>query len=262
MDLALMLAKSGLEAHHKSIEIISNNLANANTTAFKRNRPEFEELPYQEIKQPGAPITQDVNSTSGVMIGTGTKLANNKKIFIEGSQIQTGNQLDVMIAGRGFLKVQSPDGSTFAYTRAGNLTKNDQNQLMTVNGYIVQPVITVPQDAGPISIAEDGTVSVQEPGTTTLQQIGQLTLTDFINPDGLEPIGGNLYLPTTSSGAGTDGTPAADGYGAIKQGVLESSNVNVVEEMVNLIEAQRAFEVTSKAVSAVDNMLQYLVRET
>ena len=265
MDLALAIAKSGLDAHHKNIEIISNNLANANTTAFKRSRPEFEELPYEVVKQPGSPTSENTNSTSGLVMGTGTKLANNKKIFTDGSLIQTDNQLDVAIQGRGFLKVQLPNGTDFAYTRTGTLQTNAEGQLITPAGYVVQPPITIPTTGvSRVEITEDGIVNVYtaNSATNTPQQVGQIELTDFINADGLQPLGENLYQVSVSSGPGTQGTPGLEGYGIIKQGALEGSNVNVVEEMVNLIEAQRAFEVTSKAVSAVDNMMQNLTRET
>lgn len=262
MDMALMIAKSGLDAHHKNIEIISNNLANANTTAFKKNRAEFEDLPYEIIKQAGSPISQDTDSASGLVIGTGTKVANNKKIFTDGSQIQTDNPLDIAIRGRGFLKVQLPNGGDYAYTRAGTLQVNAQGQVTLPNGYIVQPSLTIPEGTRHVSISKDGIVSAISGDSNTEQQIGQLQLSDFVNPDGLQPIGENLYLQTTASGTATDGNPMSNGLGTIYQGALEGSNVNVVEEMVNLIEAQRAFEVTSKAVSAVDNMLQLLDRET
>lgn len=261
MDMALLIAKSGLDAHHKNIEVISNNLANANTTAFKRNRAQFEDLPYQVVTQAGTPITQNINSPGGLVVGTGTKLSNNKKIFSDGSLIQTDNALDVAIKGRGFLKLQLPNG-TFAFTRDGNLQLNDQGQITLSNGYIVQPPIQVPEGTQNISISKDGIVSIIAGDTNEPQQIGQLELSDFVNTDGLQPIGENLYLATISSGNETTGIPMNNGMGSISQGTLEGSNVNVVEEMVNLIEAQRAFEVTSKAVSAVDSMLQNLSRET
>lgn len=259
MDMALLIAKSGLDAHHKSIEVISNNLANANTTGFKKNRPEFEDLPYQVINQTGSPVTQDINSPGGLVIGTGTRMSANKKIFTQGSFIQTDNATDIAIQGRGFLKVQLPNGN-YAYTRDGKLSVNQQGQLTMSNGYIIQPPITIPTGVGQLMIGKDGTVNASAQDGS-IQQLGQLTLTDFINPDGLDPQGENLYIQTVASGTGTDNTPMSNGVGSINQGQLEGSNVNVVEEMVNLIEAQRSFEVTSKAVSAVDNMLQQLVRE-
>lgn len=260
MDQALTIARSGLEAQHKHIEIISNNLANANTTAFKRNRAEFTDLPYQIIQQPGAPIVEGDNAISGLVQGTGTKLAGNKKIFQDGTQIQTNNALDLQIVGRGFFQVQMPNGSQMAYTRAGNFTLNQQMQLTTQDGYVVQPPLTIPQGYTNISISEDGIVSATVSGTIT--QVGQLQTADFLNTDGLQPIGDNLYLETLSSGAAVLGTPTQNSYGKLLQGSLEGSNVNVVQEMVDLIEAQRAFEVTSKAVSTVDSMLSNLTRTT
>lgn len=261
MDSALWTAKSGLEAHHKNIGIISNNLANANTIGFKKNRPEFQDLAYQIIKQPGAATTEVTNSPSGIVIGTGVKLAENKKIFSEGSLIQTDNSLDLAVSGRGFLKVQIPNQSDFAYTRAGSLQVNELGQLVLPNGYLIEPQITIPQGSQKISISEDGVVSVSVVGNTTPEQIGTIELSDFINPGGLQPVGDNLYKETVASGNPTNGNPSSEGFGRLQQGSLESSNVNIVEEMVNLIEAQRSFEVTSKAVSAIDNMLQNLARE-
>lgn len=258
MDLALMIAKSGLDAHHKNIEVISNNLANANTPAFKKSRAEFQDLPYQVINQPGAPTTVDINNPSGLLIGTGSKMSSSKKVFIDGAQIPTNNALDIAISGRGFFQVALPNGSEFAYTRSGNFSTNEQGQLTTTDGYPIQPPVNIPIGTQQISIGEDGVVSVTSATSSTQQQVGQLQLADFINPDGLQPIGQNLYLATTSSGQPTLGNPDQNGLGSLIQGSLEGSNVNVVEEMVNLIEAQRAFEVTSKAVSAVDSMLQRL----
>ena len=260
MDMALLIAKSGLDAHHKTIEVISNNLANAETTGFKKNRPEFQDLPYQVITQTGAAITQDTNSPGGLVIGTGVKMSANKKIYSQGTPIQTDNPLNVNINGRGFLKVQLPNGN-YAYTRDGGLSINEQGQITTSNGYVVQPPMTVPQGSGPLNITKDGMVSVQS-ADGTLTQLGQLSLSDFINPDGLDPQGENLFFSTVASGTAVDGTPTQNGLGQIVQNQIEGSNVNVVEEMVNLIEAQRSFEVTSKAVSAVDGMLQTLSRET
>lgn len=262
MDLALAIARSGLEAQHENIEIISNNLANANTTAFKKSRASFEDLPYVVEKQPGSPTSQETNSVSGFLMGTGTKIVGNAKVYSDGSLIQTHKPTDIAIQGRGFLQVQLPNGAGNAYTRAGALTTDESGQLTTNNGYVIQPPITIPQNSVYLNIDEGGAVSVVTSGSTSAQQIGQLQLADFINPDGLEPIGGNLYLETASSGANTLGNPNQNGYGKIFQNALESSNVNVVEEMVNLIEAQRAFEVTSKAVSAVDSMMQTLSART
>jgi flagellar basal-body rod protein FlgG len=263
MDLALAIARSGLEAHHKSIEVISNNLANASTTAFKKNRAEFVDLPYQVEQLPGSSTSQDTSTVSGLMVGTGVKMTNNKKVFLEGSFMQTSQPLDVAIHGRGFFQIQLPNGSDFAYTRSGNFQMNAQGQIVTTEGYVVQPAISLPTTGvTDVQISGDGKVTVSIAGSSTPTQVGQLNVTDFVNPDGLQPIGDNMYLASESSGTGTSSTPGQNGIGLIKQGTLESSNVNVVEEMVNLIEAQRAFEVTSKAVSAIDNMMQHLNQET
>ncbi len=262
MDLALAIAQSGLEAQHKNLEIISNNLANANTPAYKKSRAEFEDLPYVIHQQPGVQTTQETKSPNGFMMGTGTKLVGNSKIYTNGSLIQTQRALDVAIQGRGFFQVQLPNGNGFAYTRAGHFEVNDQGQVTLPNGDVLQPPITLPNQYTNLTISQDGIVSVVTPGSNTPQQLAQLQLADFINPDGLQPIGENLYLSTASSGTEVLGTPDNSGYGLLTQGSLESSNVNVVEEMVNLIEAQRAFEVTSKAVSAVDNMMGNLTRTT
>lgn len=261
MDLALWVAKSGLEAHHKNIAVISNNLANASTPGFKKNRPEFEDLAYQVMVQPGSASTDQTTIPGGVLLGTGVRLADNKKIFSQGPSQQTDSPLDIAIQGRGFLKIQLPNDSEYAYTRTGSLQLNEQGQLVLHNGYIVQPALTVPPGVQNISISQDGIVSVMT-STGTSEQIGQLELVDFVNPSGLEAKGENLYKETLASGNPVSGIPSQQGYGSIHQNQLEASNVNVVEEMVNLIEAQRAFEMTSKVVSAIDSMYQKLDRET
>lgn len=262
MELALSIAKSGLEAQHQNLEVISHNLANISTTGFKRSRASFQDLPYLVLKQPGTPTSADTNSPNGLLIGTGTKMIGNSKIYSDGTPIKTDAPLDIQIQGRGFFEVQLPNGSGMAYTRAGHFTLNESGQVTDEKGHILQPVITIPQGTSNISISEDGIVSGVAAGASVSSQIGQIQIADFINPDGLQPIGDNLYLPSISSGTVVLGTPTTNGYGTLHQGFLEGSNVNVVEEMVNLIEAQRGFEVTSKAVSAVDNMMQDLNRET
>lgn len=261
MDMALWTARSGLTANHDNLAIISNNLANANTAGFKKNRPDFEDLVYQVQRAPGAPTSSETNSPNGIVLGTGVRIADNKKIFTEGSMMQTDNALDVAINGRGFFQVQIPGQSEMAYTRAGSFQLNETGQLVTSNGYVIQPPISIPPGAQKISISKDGIVSATVAGNV-MEQAGQLELNDFINPSGLLAIGDNLYLQTVSSGAPTQGKPSLEGYGALSQGSLESSNVNVVEEMVNLIEAQRTFEMNSKAVAACDNMLHDLITET
>ncbi len=261
MDLALWSAKSGLEAQHKNIATISNNLANASTVGFKKDRLEFADLPYQVIKQPGAMTTDETKSSTGLMLGTGVRVAASKKIFTQGPALLTDNKLDVAVEGRGFFKIELPETGEFAYTRTGTFHSNEQGQLVLHNGYVVQPAVTIPEGTQNIEISENGIINITS-SEGTPEEIGRLELVDFINPSGLQPQGDNLYKETLSSGQPIEGSPLQDGLGKIRQGQLEASNVNVVEEMVNLIEAQRAFEMTSKVVSAVDNMYQKLDRET
>lgn len=261
MDLALWVARSGLEAHHKNIAIISNNLANASTAGFKRNRPEFTDLGYQMVIQPGSSSTDITQIPGGILLGTGVRLADNRKVFAQGAALQTDAPLDIAIEGRGFFQVQLPNQSQYAYTRTGSLQLNSQGQLVFQNGYLLQPPITIPQGVQNISISEDGYVNVIN-NTGTSEQVGQIEMADFINPTGLQAEGENLYLETLSSGPAIVGPPSQNGFGLLRQNQLEASNVNVVEEMVNLIEAQRAFEMTSKVVSAIDGMYQKLDRET
>lgn len=258
MDPVLWSAKTNLDAHHQAMAVISNNLANASTTAFKKNRPQFEDLGYQNIVQPGSATSGETNANSGIMIGTGVRLADTTKIFMDGSQTQTGNSLDLAISGRGFFQIQVPNTSEYAYSRAGNFQLNAQGQLVLPNGYLLQPPITIPTGAQKISISHDGIVSVVDAVSGQSTQVGQLTLTDFINPAGLEPMGENLYRATSSSGTPTAGTPATNGMGKLYQGALESSNVNVVEEMMAVIEEQRLFEMGTKVVAADEEMLKKL----
>lgn len=262
MDLALAIAKTGLEAQHENIEVISNNLANASTTAFKQSRATFADLPYQVTKLPGSAITQDVNSVGGLVMGTGSQLVNNTKVFTDGQATPSAGDLDVAITGRGFFEVELPNNAGMAFTRAGSFSTNEQGQLIDGNNYIIQPPITIPQGSSQINITSDGIVSAVPASGGAQQQLGQIQLADFMNDEGLQPIGGNLYLETISSGPATLANPQSNGFGKLTQHALEASNVNVVDEMVNLIEAQRAFEVTSKAVSAVDSMMDYLEKQT
>ena len=261
MDTALWAARSGLTANHENLAIISNNLANANTAGFKKNRAEFEDLAYQVVRASGSPTSETTNSPNGIVLGTGVRLADNKKIFTEGSITQTDGSLDVAINGRGFFQVQIPGQSDVAYTRSGSFQVNETGQLVTHSGYLIQPTITIPEGTQTISISTDGIVTATIAGNTT-QQVGQFEMVDFINPSGLSPVGENLYHQTVSSGTPTTGTPTQTGFGSLTQGALEASNVNVVEEMVNLIEAQRTFEMNSKAVGAIDSMLQTLNTQT
>jgi flagellar basal-body rod protein FlgG len=257
MNQALWVAKTGLEAQQTRMGVISNNLANVNTTGFKRDRAIFEDLVYQNVRQPGAQSTQNSQLPSGLMLGTGVQTVATEKLFTQGNIVQTGNSFDLAVTGRGLFQVTMPDGTT-AYTRDGSFQIDSQGQMVTANGYIVQPGITVPQGAQSLTVGSDGTVSAQIAGNAAPTQIGTLQLADFINTTGLQPIGNNLFLETASSGSPQAGTPGLNGLGTLQQGSVESSNVNVVEELVNMIETQRAYEMNSKAISTTASMLQYL----
>jgi flagellar basal-body rod protein FlgG len=257
MNQALWVAKTGLEAQQTRMGVITNNLANVNTTGFKRDRAIFEDLVYQNVRQPGAQSTQNSQLPSGLMLGTGVHTVATEKLFTQGNIVQTGNAFDMAVSGRGFFQVTMPDGTT-AYTRDGSFQIDSQGQMVTASGYVVQPGITVPQGAQNVTIGSDGTVSAQIAGNAALTQVGTLQLADFINNAGLQPIGNNLYLETAASGSPQPGTPGLNGLGTLNQGSVESSNVNVVEELVNMIETQRAYEMNSKAISTTASMLQYL----
>ena len=253
---ALWISKSGLDAQQTQVGVISNNLANVNTTGYKRSRPVFEDLLYQNMRQPGGQTSDATELPTGLMLGTGVRITATQKNFQAGTTVSTEAPLDMAINGRGFFQVQQPDGTT-AYTRDGNFTQDAQGRLVNSSGYLVQPNITLPNNTTQVTIGVDGTVSANIPGSSTPTNVGQITLADFVNSSGLEPIGNNLYRETVASGAPTITTPGSNGVGEILQSHLESSNVNVVEELVNLIEAQRAYEMNSKAISTVDGMLQY-----
>ncbi|MBB5876392.1 MULTISPECIES: flagellar basal-body rod protein FlgG [Xanthomonas] len=257
MNQALWVAKTGLDAQQTRMSVVSNNLANTNTTGFKRDRANFEDLLYQQVRQPGGASSSQTQLPSGLQIGTGVRVVATAKDFEQGSQQQTGRALDVMVNGRGFFEVQMPDGTT-AYTRDGSFQIDAQGQLVTNSGYAIQPGIQIPEGAQSVTIGNDGTVSVQVAGTAAALQVGSLTLTDFINPSGLQAKGQNLYVETAASGPATNGTPGLNGLGNIAQGALEGSNVNVVEELVSMIETQRAYEMNAKAISTTDSMLGYL----
>ena len=257
MNPALWIAKTGLEAQQMRMNVVSNNLANVNTTGFKRDRAVFEDLLYQNVRQPGAQSTQDTTLPSGLMIGTGVRTVSTEKLQSQGNLVQTNNSLDVAVQGRGMFQILMPDG-TLGYTRAGNFQMDAQGQLVTANGYPLQPGITIPSGAQSVTIGSDGTVTVKVPGQAAPTQVGSIQLADFVNPAGLQPIGENLFQETASSGAPQVGTPGLNGLGTLNQGSLESSNVNVVEELVNMIETQRAYEMNSKAISTSNQMLQYI----
>lgn len=254
---ALWAAKTGLDAQQTRMTVTSHNLANVNTSGFKKGRAVFEDLLYQNVKQVGGATSQDTQMPTGLSLGTGVRVVATEKTYTQGNLQQTDNALDVAIDGRGFLQILLPDG-TVGYTRDGSLQVNAQGQLVTSSGYQVQPAISIPDGAQTITIARDGTVSAQLAGQSAPQQVGTLQLVDFINPAGLQPRGQNLLSESAASGPPQTGTPGLNGLGFIEQGSLESSNVNVVEELVNMIETQRAYEMNSKAIATTDQMLEYV----
>lgn len=257
MDKALWIAKTGLDAQQTRMAITSNNLANVNTTGFKRGHASFEDLLYQNERQPGGSSSQQTQLPSGLMVGTGVRVVSTERSFQQGNLAQTGNALDIAINGRGFFQILMPDGTT-AYTRDGGFQIDSQGAIVTNSGYALQPAIQIPAGVQSISIGTDGVITAQVTGTVAPVQVGQLTITDFINPSGLQPRGENLYVETASSGSGQTGTPGVSGVGSLNQGALEGSNVNVVEELVSMIETQRAYEMNAKAISTTDQMLGYL----
>ena len=254
---ALWIAKTGLDAQQTRMSVISQNLANVNTTGYKRERAVFEDLIYQNIRQAGASSTEDTQLPSGLYLGTGVRPVATQKLHSQGNIVQTQNSLDMAVQGRGFFQVLHPDG-TFVYTRDGSFGLNADGQLVTQAGYAVEPAITVPENTSQLTIGSDGTVSALVAGDVEPTNLGQLTLAQFINATGLESIGDNLYRETAASGAPQIAIPGQDGAGTLLQGSLESSNVNVVEELVNMIETQRAYEMNSKAISSTDDMLAYV----
>jgi len=257
MEASLFVSKTGLDAQQTRMTTISNNLANVSTTGFKRDRAVFEDLLYQNIRQPGGTTGGDNQAPTGLMLGTGVRVVSTEKAHTQGSMMQTDNALDLALMGEGMFQILQPDG-TIAYTRDGSLKLSSLRQLVTSSGEPLQPTITIPEDAESISIGNDGTVTVQPYGNSEEVQVGEIQIARFLNYAGLEPIGRNLYRPTSASGEPVVATPGDAGAGSIMQGSLESSNVNVVEEMVNMIETQRAYEVNSKAISSVDSMLRFL----
>lgn len=260
MIRSLWIAKTGLESQQTNMDVISNNLANVNTTGFKRSRAVFEDLMYQTIRQPGAQVGAANQLPSGLQIGTGVRTVATERIHSQGNLKDTGNTMDIAIQGKGFLQVEMPDG-TFAYTRDGSLQVDQNGQLVTAGGYPIQPPINIPDNALTITIARDGTVSVTQPGATgTNVQIGQLQLSTFINPTGLQSAGENLYVETDASGFANFAQPGLDGAGLVLQQYTETSNVNVAEELVNMITTQRAYEMNSKAIQTSDQMLARLTQ--
>ncbi|MDE2304303.1 MAG: flagellar basal-body rod protein FlgG [Gammaproteobacteria bacterium] len=257
MDLALWAAKTGLDAQNTRMAVIANNLANVSTTGFKADRAAFQDLMYQNIQQVGAQSTQNTQYSTGLSLGTGVKLAATMKNYAQGSVLQTNGSLDVSITGLGFFQITMPDGS-IAYTRDGSFSLDSQGNVVNANGYPLSPAITIPANAQSISIGADGTVSVTAPGASKPTTVGQIQLATFMNVEGLQPEGNNLVVQSAASGAPQVGTPGTNGIGSIQQGSLETSNVNSVTELVNMIETQRAYEMNSKAINTTDQMLQFL----
>lgn len=261
MHPALWISKTGLDAAQTDVSVISNNLANASTVGFKKDRAIFEDLLYQNINQPGGRSSADTELPSGLMVGAGSKVVATQKAHTQGNMLTTENSLDMSVQGRGFFEILQPDGS-IAYTRNGQFTLDDTGQIVTPGaGFQLQPAITIPEDAQQITISQDGEVSVQVRGQAAPTIVGQLNISDFVNSAGLQPIGQNLYVETAASGAPIQGVPGLNGLGTIQQGALETSNVNVTEELVNLIESQRLYEMNSKVISAVDQMLGQVIQQ-
>ena len=257
MDASMWVAKTGLTAQSTRLSVISNNLANVSTVGFKKDRAIFEDLIYQNITQPGGQTDATSEAPTGLMLGTGTRVVGTEKLHMQGSMMSTENALDVAIAGDGYFAIEQGDGST-AYTRDGSFKLSADGQMVTSGGQVLIPAILIPADASSVTIGRDGTVTAElQPGAGAVQ-VGQLEVSRFVNNSGLQPIGRNLYKTTTASREAVVGIPGEAGVGSLMQGTLEASNVNVVEEMVNMIEAQRAYEINSKAISAADGMLRFL----
>jgi len=257
MIRSLWISKTGLDAQQTQMDVISNNLANVSTNGFKRTRAVFEDLLYQNIRQPGAQSSQQTQLPSGLQLGTGVRPVATERIFTQGNLEQTSNSKDVAIDGAGFFQVLLPDGTT-AYTRDGSFQTDSQGQLVTSSGFPVQPAITIPSNAQSFTVGRDGTVSITQPGSANAVQIGSIQLATFINSAGLQSKGENLYVETAASGTANTNAPGSNGAGVLSQGYVETSNVNVVEELVNMIQTQRAYEINSKAITTSDQMLAKL----
>jgi len=257
MDASMWVAKTGLDAQQTRMTVISNNLANVNTNGYKRDRAVFEDLLYQRVVQSGGQTSANSNAPTGLMLGTGVRVVATEKIHAQGNMVMTQNALDVAISGDGFFQILQPDG-TMAYTRDGSFKLSATGQLITSNGSLLQPTIQIPATAQSITIGSDGTVSAAVVGSTAQQVLGNVTVARFINPAGLESIGQNLLRANAASGAVQQLKPGVNGAGMLVQGGVEASNVNVVEEMVNMIETQRAYEVNSKAIASADEMLKFI----
>jgi flagellar basal-body rod protein FlgG len=259
MNLALWAAKTGLDAQNTQMAVIANNLANTSTTGFKSDRAAFQDLMYQNVQQVGAQSTQNTQYSTGLTLGTGVRIAATEKNYLQGSVLQTGGNLDMSISGLGFFQITMPDG-TLSYTRDGSFSMDAQGNVVTPSGYPLSPAITIPVNAQSVTVGADGTVSVTVAGSAKPTSVGQIQLASFINVQGLQPTGNNLLAESASSGAPQVGTPGTTGLGSVQQGSLETSNVNTVTELVNMIQCQRAYEMNSKAITTTDQMLQYLTQ--
>ena len=259
MIRSLWIARTGLDAQQTQLDVIANNLANVSTNGFKRGRAVFEYLLYQTLRQPGAQSSQQTQIPTGLQLGTGARTASTARIFTQGNLQKTDGSLDIAIQGEGFFQILLPDGTT-AYTRDGSFQKDNQGQIVTTDGYPLQPAITIPATALTVSVGTDGVVTVTQAGTAASTQIGSIQLANFINPSGLQSTGQNLYLETASSGTPTPNAPGSNGVGTVNQGYVETSNVNVAEELVTMIQTQRAYELNSKVVSTSDAMLGRLTQ--
>jgi len=259
MIRSLWIARTGLDAQQTQLDVIANNLANVSTNGFKRQRAVFADLLYQNLRQPGAQSSQQTQIPTGLQLGTGARPVSTAHIFTQGSLQKTDNSLDVAVNGNGFLQILLPDGTT-GYTRDGSFQKDNQGQIVTSDGYPLSPNITIPANALSVTIGTDGTVSVTQAGSAATTQIGSIQLATFINPAGLQSIGQNLFLETAASGTPTPNTPGTNGAGIVNQGYVETSNVNVAEELVSMIQTQRAYELNSKVVSTSDAMLGRLTQ--
>jgi flagellar basal-body rod protein FlgG len=257
MIRSLWIAKTGMEAQQTQLDTISHNLANVGTNGFKRGHVVFEDLIYQNLRQAGAASSDQTTLPTGLQMGLGVRPVSTSRIYTQGNLQQTSNNLDLAIKGQGFFQIQQPDGTT-AYTRDGAFQLDANGQLVTNNGYLVQPGITIPANAQNVTIGADGTVSVSLPGQAAPQAVGQIAIATFVNPAGLDPKGQNLWAETAASGAPQAGAPGSNGLGTLQQGYVETSNVNVVEELVAMIQTQRAYELNSKAIQTSDQMLQRL----
>jgi flagellar basal-body rod protein FlgG len=252
---SLFTAATGMEAQKLNIDVIANNLANVNTVGFKKSRADFQELFYQDLKTPGAISAEGAQIPSGIELGLGVRPVAVQKLFLQGDFVNTGNSLDLVIEGDGFFQIMMPDG-TISYTRAGAFKLDSEGRIVDSDGYPLEPNITIPSDTLSTTVSSDGKITVLQAGSSTPTEIGQIELARFINPGGLKAVGRNLYVPTAASGDPLLGTPGTEGFGTTAQGFVELSNVNIVEEMVNMIVSQRAYEINSKAIQTSDEMLQ------